>query len=136
MRLGLLIVTFAVALCESGRHIASLKGNDTYTEELLLKRLRSEQMLSQFRFVVTSDIPLSSDYGTFPRIIGEVLDKYDVREFHLSLTQGFWRTAEWGIAPQPATPSGAQLYAWFDGDPTRLVADLFFFSSSLNIQAA
>ncbi|VDM43528.1 unnamed protein product [Toxocara canis] len=132
MRLGLLIVTFAVALCESGRHIASLKGNDTYTEELLLKRLRSEQMLSQFRFVVTSDIPLSSDYGTFPRIIGEVLDKYDVREFHLSLTQGFWRTAEWGIAPQPATPSGAQLYAWFDGDPSSVDDRWNYLVNSLN----
>uniref|UniRef100_A0A915AS64 GPI transamidase component PIG-T n=1 Tax=Parascaris univalens TaxID=6257 RepID=A0A915AS64_PARUN len=125
-----LLLLPAIPIC--GRRIVSLKGNDTYTEELFLKRLRGEQMLSQFRFVAVSDNPLTSDYGTFPRIIGEVINKYDVREFHLSLTQGFWRTAEWGIAPQPATPSGAQLYAWFDGNAESVDERWIYLVNSLN----
>lgn len=130
---GLALFLFLLpAMPACARRVVSLKGNDTYTEELLLKRLRSEHMLSQFRFVTTSDVPLTSDYGTFPRIIGEVINKYDMREFHLSLTQGFWRTAEWGIAPQPATPSGAQLYAWFDGNPDSVDERWIYLVNSLN----
>ncbi|VDN33957.1 unnamed protein product [Gongylonema pulchrum] len=69
----------------------------------------------------------------FPRIIGEVVTKHRVREFHLSLTQGFWRTTEWGLPPQPASPSGAQLYAWISGDNASVVDERWTnFVNSMN----
>ncbi|VDK43884.1 unnamed protein product [Anisakis simplex] len=126
------LIVFIFAVHGFCRDIMMLKENDTYTEELFLKRLKSEQLLSQFRFVITSDLPLSSDYRTYPRIIAEVLRKYDVREFHLSLTQGLWHTAQWGIAPQPAAPSGAQLYAWFNGNSSSVDERWNYLVNSLN----
>lgn len=35
--------------------LRTLKGKDTYAEELLIKRLKSGHLLVQFRFVITSD---------------------------------------------------------------------------------
>lgn len=35
-----------------------------------------------------------------------------VRELHLALTQGFWRTRTWGQPPLQA-PAGAELWVWF-----------------------
>lgn len=35
-----------------------------------------------------------------------------VRELHLALTQGFWRTRYWGQPPLQA-PAGAELWVWF-----------------------
>lgn len=35
-----------------------------------------------------------------------------VRELHLALTQGFWRTQSWGQPPLGA-PAGAELWVWF-----------------------
>ncbi|VDD87955.1 unnamed protein product [Enterobius vermicularis] len=55
------------------------------------------------------------DYILFPRIVAEISNNYDVEVFHFSLTQGFWRNSEWGIPPQPASPSGAQLFCSFRG---------------------
>ncbi|KAK6100370.1 Gpi16 subunit GPI transamidase component family protein [Brugia pahangi] len=103
--------------------LRTLKGNDTYTEELLIKRLKSEHLLAQFRFVITSDAKSGLDYALFPRIISEVVTKHHIQEFHLSLTQGFWRLNEWGIQPQPSSPSGAQLYAWINGNKTNELID-------------
>uniref|UniRef100_A0A915PMY7 GPI transamidase component PIG-T n=1 Tax=Setaria digitata TaxID=48799 RepID=A0A915PMY7_9BILA len=103
--------------------LRTLKGDDTYTEELLIKRLKSEHLLTQFRFVITSDAKPDLDYALFPRIISEVVTKHHIQEFHLSLTQGFWRINEWGVPPQPPLPSGAQLYAWINGNKTSNLID-------------
>ncbi|VDK83996.1 unnamed protein product [Litomosoides sigmodontis] len=74
--------------------LRTLKGKDAYAEELLIKRLKSEHLLVQFRFVITSDAK-----------------------------SGFWRLNEWGVQPQPSSPSGAQLYAWIDGNKTSGLVD-------------
>ncbi|CAG9538527.1 unnamed protein product [Cercopithifilaria johnstoni] len=103
--------------------LRTLKGKDTYAEELLIKRLKSDHLLVQFRFVITSDAKSGMDYALFPRIISEVVTKHHIQEFHLSLTQGFWRLNEWGVQPQPSSPSGAQLYAWIDGNRTSKLVD-------------
>lgn len=52
-----LIVYFALFLVASyaAVDLRTLKGGDTYAEELLIKRLKSEHLLVQFRFVITSD---------------------------------------------------------------------------------
>uniref|UniRef100_A0A0R3S3S3 GPI transamidase component PIG-T n=1 Tax=Elaeophora elaphi TaxID=1147741 RepID=A0A0R3S3S3_9BILA len=119
------IIFFACLLIVSHGSVdlRTLKGKDTYGEELFIKRLKSEHLLAQFRFVITSDSKPGLDYALFPRIIGEVVTKHHIQEFHLSLTQGFWRLNEWGVQPQPSSPSGAQLYAWIDGNRTSEVID-------------
>ncbi|VDK55838.1 unnamed protein product, partial [Gongylonema pulchrum] len=68
----------AAGICAAG-DLRELKGKDTYNEELLIKRLKSEHLLKQKYS--------GPDYALFPRIIGEVVTKHRVREFHLSLTQ-------------------------------------------------
>ncbi|VDK79844.1 unnamed protein product [Onchocerca ochengi] len=119
------IIFFAYLLVASygSVDLRILKGKDTYTEELLIKRLKSEHLLTQFQFVITSDAKSGLDYALFPRIISEVVKKHHIQEFHLSLTQGFWRLNEWGIQPQPSSPSGAQLYAWINGNRTSKLVD-------------
>lgn len=47
-----------------------------------------------------------------PRIIAEILQTYDVKELHISLTQGLWRYENWGYPIVEAT-GGAELWAWF-----------------------
>lgn len=51
-------------------------------------------------------------YDLFPRALGEVVERYHVRELHLSLTQGLWRHRKWGY-PVVDAPPGAQLWVWF-----------------------
>ena len=35
-------------------------------------------------------------FNLFPRPVGEIVDKYSIRELHVSLTQSLWRTHKWG----------------------------------------
>jgi hypothetical protein len=35
-------------------------------------------------------------FNLFPRPVGQIIDKYSVRELHVSLTQSLWRTHKWG----------------------------------------
>lgn len=84
-----------------------VKSDDVYDEELLLTRLPSGNQLAQFRFVIKSgglylgnsskfictyDSVLGPDYVLFPRLLGEFVNKYAVRELFLSMTQGTWRS--------------------------------------------
>lgn len=52
-------------------------------------------------------------YNLFPKAVGQIIDNYDVRELHLSLTQGLWRHDKWGY-PVRSAPPGAELWAWFE----------------------
>lgn len=52
-------------------------------------------------------------YDLFPRAFGEIIERYHVRELHLSLTQGLWRYQKWGY-PISEAPPGAQLWVWFN----------------------
>ncbi|XP_026109790.1 GPI transamidase component PIG-T-like, partial [Carassius auratus] len=53
-----------------------------------------------------------SHYRLFPKSLGQVLSKFSVRELHISFTQGFWRTMQWG-QPFIPSPPGAELWVWF-----------------------
>lgn len=52
------------------------------------------------------------DYGLYPKAIGEVLQSYNVREMHLSFTQGRWNYEEWGYPPTLSAGTGVELWAW------------------------
>ncbi|KAH0619097.1 hypothetical protein JD844_018763 [Phrynosoma platyrhinos] len=60
-----------------------------------------------------------SHYRLFPKALGQLISKYSVRELHLSLTQGFWRTRSWG-QPYLQAPAGAELWVWFQDSVTDL----------------
>jgi phosphatidylinositol glycan class T len=50
----------------------------------------------------------------FPKAMAELTQTFDVRELHLSFTQGRWDYEDWGlpVTSQSAAPSGVQLWAW------------------------
>ncbi|XP_065573910.1 GPI transamidase component PIG-T-like [Artemia franciscana] len=70
--------------------------------------------MSHFRFVhtVKQDDGDYTNFRTFPRHFWEIVNRYEAQELHLSLTQGYWKTKQWGF-PQRSAPTGAEIHAWF-----------------------
>lgn len=58
-----------------------------------------------------------SHYRLFPKSLGQVISKFSVRELHISFTQGYWRTMQWG-QPFQSSPPGAELWVWFQDTVT------------------
>ncbi|XP_045618879.2 GPI transamidase component PIG-T [Procambarus clarkii] len=99
--------------------------HNTFKEELVIRPLTSGHVYSHFQFTtawVTPEISRAitdyhdfefSHYDLFPRAFGEIVERYHVRELHLSLTQGLWRHRKWGY-PIVDAPPGAQLWVWFN----------------------
>uniref|UniRef100_A0ACB8F5V1 Uncharacterized protein n=1 Tax=Sphaerodactylus townsendi TaxID=933632 RepID=A0ACB8F5V1_9SAUR len=108
--LGLLLLVPALA----DRAAEPLR--DSLREELLLSPLPSGDLAATFHFRTRWDSDLQregvSHYRLFPKVLGQLISKYSVRELHLSLTQGFWRTRSWG-QPYLQAPAGAELWVWF-----------------------
>lgn len=48
----------------------------------------------------------------FPRALGEMIERYNVQELHVTLTSGLWRYENWGYPVVDAAP-GAEVWAWF-----------------------
>ncbi|XP_068556418.1 GPI transamidase component PIG-T [Anas acuta] len=85
-------------------------------EELLLRPLPAGDVAAAFQFRTRWDADLRrgavSHYRLFPKALGQLVAAQGVRELHLALTQGFWRTQSWGQPPLGA-PAGAELWVWF-----------------------
>ncbi|XP_061487439.1 GPI transamidase component PIG-T isoform X1 [Rhineura floridana] len=113
--LGLLLLTPGL------RNSAAEAPKDTLREELLLSPLPSGDVAATFQFRTRWDSALQregvSHYRLFPKALGQLISKYSVRELHLSLTQGFWRTRSWG-QPYLQAPVGAELWVWFQDGVT------------------
>ncbi|XP_055293785.1 GPI transamidase component PIG-T isoform X1 [Moschus berezovskii] len=94
---------------------------DSLREELVISPLPSGDVAATFQFRTRWDSELQregvSHYRLFPKALGQLISKYSLRELHLSLTQGFWRTRYWGT-PFLQAPSGAELWAWFQDTVT------------------
>ncbi|XP_039354151.1 GPI transamidase component PIG-T isoform X1 [Mauremys reevesii] len=94
---------------------------DSLREELLLSPLPSGDLAATFQFRARWDSELHregvSHYRLFPKALGQLISKFWVRELHLSLTQGFWRTRTWG-QPYLQAPAGAELWVWFQDSVT------------------
>ncbi|KAG5896881.1 hypothetical protein JTB14_033521 [Gonioctena quinquepunctata] len=92
---------------------------DTFTEELLLKPLYSEQIYGHFQFSIKWDTNLENETFNhsrlFPRALGEIIERFNVQELHVSLTGGLWRYESWGYPVIDAAP-GAEIWAWFNSD--------------------
>ncbi|KAJ1672445.1 Subunit of the glycosylphosphatidylinositol transamidase complex-like protein, partial [Spiromyces aspiralis] len=50
-------------------------------------------------------------YRLFPRQIGEVIQRYHIRELNVAFTQGTWRIEDWGYPPVNDASHGAQVLA-------------------------
>lgn len=61
---------------------------------------------------------LAKHYNILPKPIIQILKKYDVDEFHLSISRGIW-DERWGSNFISVSPSGAELWAWFGSQTTR-----------------
>uniref|UniRef100_A0A8D1WWT4 Phosphatidylinositol glycan anchor biosynthesis class T n=1 Tax=Sus scrofa TaxID=9823 RepID=A0A8D1WWT4_PIG len=86
---------------------------DSLREELVITPLPSGDVAATFQFRTRWDLDLQreevSHYRLFPKALGQLISKYSLRELHLSLTQGFWRTRYWGT-PFIQAPSVCHLY--------------------------
>ena len=91
-------------------------GTDSFVEELFVKTLPTGQMYSHFQFTTTWNTTFDSEeskhYRLFPRPLGEIFDKFSVKELHLSLSQNRWRHESWGY-PIVDASKGAELLVWF-----------------------
>lgn len=45
-------------------------------------------------------------------MIGQVLQTYQVRDMHLTFTQGRWLYDEWDYPPMSSAGTGVELWAW------------------------
>ncbi|XP_039632503.1 GPI transamidase component PIG-T [Polypterus senegalus] len=103
-------------LAESGQ---PPKVNDRFQEELVIRPLLSGDVYSSFQFRTRWDTDLLnkqkkvSHFRLFPKSLGQVISKFSIRELHISFTQGFWRTQQWGPPFLPAPP-GVELWVWFE----------------------
>ncbi|KAH6574124.1 hypothetical protein BASA60_002713 [Batrachochytrium salamandrivorans] len=114
---------------------------EPYTEHLGLRQLADGKVLAQFAFTTIAELSntagQASHYRLLPRSIGEVFRAFDIKELHLSFTQGRWSYDRWGHSEFTA-PSGVELWAWFNSTSpdakwkglTNALAGLF--CSSLN----
>ena len=89
---------------------------DSFDETVYLTPLNNKLVHAKFDFI-TRAAPQSvakGHYQLFPKTLGEILNKYNVEELDLSLTQGNWRYSQWGIPLEgSATPSGASILVLF-----------------------
>lgn len=110
------------------------KATEFAEESLILKTPNQDQLYAVFNFSTVSDDLASfaqHHYNLLPRSIGELLQKYNVAEFHLSMTQGLWRYERWGYPYFPAPP-GAQLWVWFHPDTVSVDASWKGFTNALS----
>ncbi|KAM4650125.1 GPI transamidase component PIG-T [Amazona ochrocephala] len=113
--LALAVLLLLLLAAGPGRAAAG-PGRDALREELLLSPLPNGDVAATFQFRTRWDADLPrgavSHYRLFPKALGQLVAALGVRELHLTLTQGFWRTQAWGQPPLQA-PSGAELWVWF-----------------------
>ncbi|XP_057670874.1 GPI transamidase component PIG-T [Diorhabda carinulata] len=93
-----------------------LSYDGTVTEELLIKPLPSQQIYNYFQFSTKWDIDPDTETfrhsPLFPRPIGELIQRFEIQELHISLTSGLWRYENWGYPVEDAA-TGAEVWVWF-----------------------
>ncbi|KAK4472792.1 hypothetical protein MN116_004011 [Schistosoma mekongi] len=99
---------------------------ENFDEELLIKELGHGYTAFHFNFAaITSETVFrSKHYNILPKSIIQIVEKYSVNEFHLSISRGIW-DERWGSNFVSVSPSGAELWAWF-GNQTSNVDQSWF----------
>ncbi|KAJ8654354.1 hypothetical protein O0I10_009922 [Lichtheimia ornata] len=106
---GLVILQAALSLARSY--------NERFDEDLTLRSLPDGKLLAHFDFTTHVDATMAPgsqllDYNLFPKVIGQVLQQYDVDEMHLTFSQGRWHYDHWGYPPEQSAGTGVELWAW------------------------
>ncbi|XP_073832823.1 phosphatidylinositol glycan anchor biosynthesis class T [Musca autumnalis] len=89
--------------------------NEEYHEELVVHPLANGFVNTYFQFTTRWRYGNKENLHNtrlIPRPIAEILLYSDVKEFHITLTQGLWRYESWGYPVQDAAP-GAEAWSWF-----------------------
>ena len=102
----------------------SLASAASFTEDLLLSPLEDGRVLAEFHFETTGALDPSNFY-LFPKPMGQILHRFGVEEFSMSLTHGVWKHRDWGLPSDfrientslaetgVIGPSGAEIWASF-----------------------
>ncbi|XP_037827103.1 GPI transamidase component PIG-T [Lucilia sericata] len=96
----------------------SINNNEEYHEELVVQPLASGFINTYFQFTTRWYYGKRENLHNtrlIPRSIAEILLHSDVKELHISLTQGLWRYESWGYPIVDNAP-GAEAWAWFAGE--------------------
>ncbi|XP_065363900.1 GPI transamidase component PIG-T [Calliphora vicina] len=96
----------------------SINNNEEYHEELVVQPLASGFINTYFQFTTRWYYGKRENLHNtrlIPRSIAEILLHSDVKELHISLTQGLWRYESWGYPIVDSAP-GAEAWAWFAGE--------------------
>ncbi|KAI9223630.1 GPI transamidase component PIG-T [Blastocladiella britannica] len=124
-----LLPTLILALLVIATFASATPSAPSYRESLAIDTLPDGKLLLAFDFTASRPIlrdhglttknasapghDHSNDYSLFPRTLGQILDAFDVEALELSLTQGRWHAARWGVPDRDyAMPPGADLKAW------------------------
>ncbi|KAI9105570.1 GPI transamidase component PIG-T [Phlyctochytrium arcticum] len=112
---------FHLVLLFLSTYILPITGEEVYSEFLKLSQYFDAKVLAEFRFprvIGESEVlkARANHYNLLPRPIGEIIQTYNVSEFHLTFTRGVWDSDKWGTDHELLAPGGVQLWAWFEGD--------------------
>ncbi|CAJ0627124.1 3382_t:CDS:10 [Entrophospora sp. SA101] len=79
-------------------------------ETLTIKPLSDGKLLTHFQFSVRLNSVVEgkkfNHYNFFPRAIGQIIQSFNVRELHLTFTQGRWNYEDWGYPLSPSAGTG------------------------------
>lgn len=87
-----------------------------YKEELLIRPLSNNHLLSSFQFNIESesfnpnkdahDVFAYDQYTVFPRVFKPLLTKTSTRQLQMRFTRGYWDSKSWGPLPHNGFHSG------------------------------
>ncbi|KAG4078183.1 hypothetical protein HA402_002235 [Bradysia odoriphaga] len=103
----------------------SIQFQDEFHEELFLKPLPTGHINSYFQFSTEWTLNRGESLqhtNLVSRSIAEIFHHYNIKELHISLTNGLWRYENWGYPVVPGAP-GAEVWAWFDGSLNKTDVD-------------
>lgn len=110
----------------------------TFEEELLVENFPDSHAHLHFQFISTWNINDESqhssvkNYDLFPKRLGDIVEKFNIDELKLTLSQGTWKYDKWGM-PSVSAPSGSELRSVFQKELSQELVDEYWLQSSRTI---
>ncbi|XP_055370719.1 GPI transamidase component PIG-T [Condylostylus longicornis] len=95
----------------------SVQENEEFHEEIYIRPLPSGHVNTYFQFTNRWKLNFHQNLdhtNLMPLSVADILSNFNLKELHVSLTQGLWRYESFGY-PIIDTSPGAEVYAWFGG---------------------
>lgn len=101
----------------------ALANDSQFAEKLTFYPLENGLLLAHFQFTqsmayVPGRMRRVTNYGSFPPVIGEIVEDFGVAEARISFGRGRWDHYVWGHPPSDSfelASTGIQLHAWIEG---------------------